>query len=318
MSGTASRQVAKTDPETERFGVGQMVYSGEYPCQRSNCRNLAHYSIGAEYLCGTHSRSAADRVVLPKKGKSMMAEEEAARLRRAVDLADRSKEDNQKQGRRGQVILTRLRMMRKPDHIDGYLSVFPNYKHGNRSDGLGMNRLSPKSLGPVDHGQPGLPPALNVENFHQGSKCFSQEVGEDGNPNQLYYDNRLMFYQDSEPHRHKYKGTGKNVNIPKYFVWVDREGKEHHLNYVTSRQFYCNFFERLVKVEPQYTRLVDLIHQGYNLNLIGYDASPIEASQIEEAYLKPGLPFGHEKVLFAMLSLEESDYPWRKHKTYDF
>jgi hypothetical protein len=58
-------------------------------------------------------------------------------------------------------------MMKNPEHIEGFLKVFPNYKHQNRQDGFGCMKLSPKYLGPVDHGQPDLPPALNIENFHQ-------------------------------------------------------------------------------------------------------------------------------------------------------
>ena len=60
-------------------------------------------------------------------------------------------------------------MMKPPEHIDGYLKVFPNFKHQNRKDGFGCASLSPKALGPVSDGSRH---AKNIENFHQGAKIF--------------------------------------------------------------------------------------------------------------------------------------------------
>jgi hypothetical protein len=82
--------------------------------------------------------------------------------------------------RRGDVIVTKLRMMKSPEYNKGFLKVFPNFKHQGRKDGYGCKKLSPMFLGPVQHGQPGLPPSENIENFHQGSKCFEEEIDEVG------------------------------------------------------------------------------------------------------------------------------------------
>ena len=68
-------------------------------------------------------------------------------------------------------------MMKKPELIDGYLNVFPNYKHQNRKDGYGCAKLSPKSLGPVNHGMPNLPIAKNIENYHQFAKFWDYSIG---------------------------------------------------------------------------------------------------------------------------------------------
>ena len=181
-------------------------------------------------------------------------------------------------------------------------------------------KLSPKFLGPVEHGQPGLPPAQNVENFHQGSKCFPEEIDpETDDPGPLYYENRLRFYNDAEPHRHKYFGTDdpKNKNIPRFFVWVDKSGTEHRLDYVQSRQFYCEFYARLASAQPDYAELVHKLDAGYNLCLCGFDAIPLEQGEtIESAYLDPSNPFGHERVLYTMLTSEQ--WIWRKYKTFEF
>jgi hypothetical protein len=175
------------------------------------------------------------------------------------------------------------------------------------------------SLGPVNHGQPGVVMAQNIENFHQGSKCFQEEVDDQGQPSPIYYLNRDNFYQDSIPHRHKYTGQDqKNKNIPLFFVWIDQDQVEHHLSYVESRQFYCTFYERLASQQPDFAYLQKLIKDGTNLQICGYDGRPIGHRSIEEEYLDSSKPFGHELVLATMLTHSPNDYPWRKWKTFNF
>lgn len=163
--------------------------------------------------------------------------------------------------------------------------------------------------------------AKNIENFHQGSKCFAIECDDTTKePNELFFKNRLSFYQDEKPHRHKYKGKDeKNKNIPLYFVWMDKDEKMHKLSYVESRQFYCNFYERLAKKTKDFATLKKMHKEGTNLQICGYDGRPLEVEDIEKEYLDPSKPFGHELVLYSLLMLDdENEYPWRKHKTFSF
>lgn len=44
----------------------------------------------------------------------------------------------------------------------------------------------------------------------------------------------------------------------------------------------------------------------------------MEIENIEKEYLNDKVPFGHERVLFTMLTLNENDYPWKKYKTFNF
>jgi len=257
--------------------------------------------------------------------------------------------ENAKKNILGDVILKKLRMRRKVPDVDGYIKVLPNlYPKTNikKIDNIpivyGCSELSPMVLGPIEHGQPisiehrtlmkisdeikVLPKCQNVENFHQGTKVFEEELDEHNNPSELYYENREKFYADSVPHRYKFKGKEVNINIPKYFLWVDKSCTEHHLNYFQSRQFYCNFYERLVlKKESEalkrFTELKQLIKDGYSLCILSYDAHPIGKTKIdiENEYLDLTRPFGHEKLLFSMLVLDDpNDYPRRKYKTFDF
>jgi|SRR5688500_1109516 len=289
------------------------IYYGEVKCISANCKNKAYFKGN---LCGVHSRRLASKVPLPKRPKEeVLRLKENSFLEHKISI-DAAIERNKEAGKKGQVILYRLQMMKSPGYVDGFVNVFPNYRHENRSDGYGCSALSPMKLGPVEHGQPDLPICKNIENFHQGSKCFQQEVDDPD----LFKKNRETFYNDEEPHRHKYKGTEKNKNIPKYFVWIDGNGKEHHLDYVTSRQFYCNFYERLASVQEEYKKLLDMVENGTNIRICGYDAHEIKPGEQEKAYLDKDKAFGHERVLYTMITMsnDKDNYPWRKYKTFDF
>jgi hypothetical protein len=216
------------------------------------------------------------------------------------------------QKKRGSVIVTKL-VGHTPEDHPGYLKVFPNNKMQNRKDGFGCCSLSPMRLGPVNHGQPGLPPCLNLENFHQGNKCFALEADDNEEPAPLFDEMRLAYYEDKEPHRHKYKGKK-----PLYSVWVDKQGKIHKVEYITSRQFYCIFYERLTENNEDLKKLRQMLDDGINLQIVGYDGRAVGHRSIEQEYLDPAAPFGHELVLYTLLTHKPEDYPWRKYKTFDF
>lgn len=210
--------------------------------------------------------------------------------------------------------------MKNPEHHDGYLKIFPNYNHAGRKDGIGYPSLSPKSLGPVHHGQPGLPVALNLENLHQGSKAFPQEVTA-GKPNELFYKTRLGMYADPIPHRHKFEKypelapAGKNKNVPVFSVWVRPDGTEQYLSYFESRQIYCVIYEEFVKSLPDFITLKAKLADGYNLQICGYDAYPVDKPTeqvLDKCYCDTSKPFGHELVLYCMLL---GFAPWKKYIT---
>jgi hypothetical protein len=305
------------------------IYYGETKCEGrylsgprkgERCNNNAYYVLEDLKLCGTHSnKDKKARKQMKKNPKS--AENKQAKIKAREELVVNFAKKNNLEKRKGNVICSKLKMMKEPDHIDGYLKVFPNFKHGNRKDGFGCPRLSPKSLGPIVHNQPGLPIALNLENFHQGSKCFECETEED------FYSTQKEMFLDPIPHRHKEaaKDIKGNKNICKYWVWIDQNGVEKHFSYFESRQFYCNYYERLVSQEKDYLKLQEMVNAGTNIQIIGYDAYDINltpgvtlAEKIENAYKDISRPFGHELVLFSMLTLSEKEYPWRKYKTEDF
>ena len=228
--------------------------------------------------------------------------------------------ENRLKNKHGNVVCYKMKMMKDVEYKKGYLNIFPNYKHLNRKDGLGMPSLSPKAIGPIVHNQPNLPIAKNLENFHQGNKVFSDEVDENGNPTNAFFTTQKNMYNDEIPHRHKKNATkinGQNKNIPLYSIWILQNGTKQRVLYFESRQFYSNYYERHVKNDANYLLLCDKIKNGYNLQICGYDAYIVEKT-VEDHYLDISRPFGHELVLYTMLTHKESDYPWRKYKTYNF
>ena len=388
---------------------GEIKCQGKYSSGKNKgkvCTNGAYFMVSQEknrlnlgggetkkiysYLCGQHSKShKEDRVELQKMSTREKKEkkEDAFSLMEA-DAVTFKKSDVKNDGKSEEKIvgdtftgsskrIVLVRMTGMFPHVparSGWMNVYPNFKTNWQGIGLVMPELSPMSLGPVIHGQPGLPNSKNIENFHQFSKFFSKFETEEE-----YKVNRIKGYNDSKAHRHKFgkdaeplipqekdekkeekkkrkrgekkdkKGKEKkeskevgnknsNKNVPDYFVWIDKEGKENRLKgnsgYVESRQFYCNFYERLVIKHPQFLKLKELVAQGYHLQICGPDAKVMDnesgtedidntnqrsIDNINVTYLNHKCPFGHERVLYTMLIESNPDnWPWRKHKTFCF
>ena len=121
--------------------------------------------------------------------------------------------------------------MKQPVYKPGYLNVFPNFKHQHRKDGFGCARLSPKSLGPVIHTMPNLPPALNIENYHQGAKFWKFELSRSGDILEPFIKKRIEMYKSNIPMRHKYdrktlQQYNRNINIPCFSAYYTVKGEE--------------------------------------------------------------------------------------------
>ncbi|SHO33357.1 Hypothetical protein BQ3484_289 [Cedratvirus A11] len=301
------------------------AYFGEQECSAVyksgtkkglRCRNKAYYEVDEGGLfCGVHS-AKMERTELPKNPNAAKNEEEQRKEhKRGVEMCA---EQNRKQHKTGSVAVSKMRMMKKVEPKPGYLSVFPNYKHGNRQDGLGLPSLSPKSLGPVRHNVPDLASAENLENFWQFSKAFAFEVDTEGNLLPIFEEKRKQGFTDATPHRHKYEKKvlskySTNVNKPLFSVFVDKHGKERRFSYIQARYFYCKIYEELAKKQKDFAKLQELISEGYNLNLVGYDGYEV-SDDLMWHYLDEAQPFGHELVLYTLLTREEDDYPWNVYR----
>lgn len=289
------------------------AFYGEEPCaarvksRAAPCRNRAYYRApNGQLLCGVHCKNG---VQLPKNPNA--ASRRAALLAAHADGVEAAAAINAAAGLRGKVICTALHMRHQPEDHSGYMKVFPNYRHGSRADGYGCPALSPMTMGPVSHGQPGLPPASCLENLHQGNKVFPSELASNGEPSDAWEACRLSMYQDPVPRRHKEAAA---VSKPVYSVWRSADGSERHYTYVESRQFYCRVYEQFAEASAELGELRDCLDAGYNLQIIGYDGRPVGPGPTAEAlaamYADPSAPFGHELVLYSLLTLTPAEYPW--------
>lgn len=240
-------------------------------------------------------------------------------LKQQQTLVEERMKENKSKNKKGTVVCSKLRMMRAPPHLDGFLKIFPNFKHQNRQDGFGCMSLSPKAMGPIEHNQRNLPVALNLENFHQGNKVFASELDENGQIKSEFFETQKRMYQDPVPHRHKKeaKGKGQQKNVPVFSVWTDENGQVQMVDYFTSRQFYCGFYQRIAECSEDFRHLQEMLAEGYDLQIIGYDGYSVNQS-VEECYKDVSRPFGHELVLYTMLTCPKEDYPWLKYKTFQF
>lgn len=326
------------------------VYFGEQMCQgklKSGnkkgecCGNAAYYSQNGGYFCGVHSsKDKRQKLVRNPREKEIKAELYAFR-QKLVENAAKQNRANKKQG---DVIVTKLRMMKNGDHHDGYLKVYPNFKHQNKQDGFGCASLSPKSMGPIAsnviingtaHKIPKTPIAKSLENMHQAVKIFIGEVDKnidkscvghfDGCDNRSISKISLLIrenmYKDDIPYRHKFKYPGfpkkciigDNVNIPLFSMYYDINGIEHRYNYLQCRYFYCHWYEIFAKTHnADFLKLRKMINDGYNLQLVGYDGYPIEKT-LWDHYNDISKPFGHELVLYTLLICDDpKEYPWNQ------
>ena len=177
------------------------VFYGSVTCEKPRCTNKAYWKTAQGHVCGIHSKRASRSPLQ----KDPYAKQKAAKQRRERQrLVEEQAATNISLGRKGTVKCAKLRMMSKAPHIDGYLKVFPNFKHENRTDGFGCKSLSPKFMGPIHHQEPKLPSAKNLENYHQSAKVFPHEVDEKGNPKPEFWTLLAERYQDTKPYRHKY------------------------------------------------------------------------------------------------------------------
>lgn len=325
----------------------ETVYYGELACQSKYattgkpCRSKAYWKIkragAVRYVCTPHSdvgrAKDPEKTALPKRSprekEAMAKEQQGAHISTCEDAAA----NNSIEGRAGELHMQRMFMMKTAVLRPGILNILPNDKHTEeRKDGLGLNGLSPKRLGPVRHGQPGLPDATCIENFHQANKVFPSELDiNTGKPLPVFYERQLAMYRDTKAHRHKLSDDkkehmrlagipeGGNGNHCAYSVFVDPDGTRRKYTYVQSRRYYCRFMEELAPATEHWRRLLELVGQGFNLCICGFDAvdcqipleDPAACERLfAEKYQDDSKPFGHEWVLAAMLVLPKEKRPW--------
>lgn len=314
------------------------TYAGEKQCDsfvkssNKQCENFAYFYLPEkdQMLCGIHSRSVKNRQKLPKNPKK--STDRIQFNESWKQECDKIAQENSALGKIGRVECSKLKMMKLPTNIQGFVKVFPNFKHDNRKDGYGCKSLSPKAIGPIDHKQPNLPLSKNLENFHQFNKVFPWEVDENGEILECFFKAQTDAYNDEQPHRHKFSlneikkrkrdtNDKTNINTPLFSVHMTKDGQLKKFSYLESRFFYCHHYEMMATKLEQFLQLKDMKQKGYNLQIVGYDAYPLlklnpdesDVEMFDRFYNDVSKPFGHELVLAALLILDDPlTYPWNR------
>ena len=317
---TLSKKVPSKVVNKDQPLYGDSICMGTVKSTGNACTNKAYWAVGEEYLCGVHAKKyEKTKIQLVKRSAKETKKLKEESICRFSKLADAAAKKNKSLKKYGDIFCYKMQMCKKIIQKEGYMLVFPNNKHQNRADGYGCSSLSPMVMGPIStYGN--LPDCFNLENFHQQSKCFKEEVDSEGNPSKEFYDNQKDGFVDKVPHRHKKYAKG---NIPTYFVWIGKDGIEKHFQYVDSRQFYCNYYDRIGSKLEDFKHILSLLKNGYNIQICGYDSNKLlSKDNIDKWYLNSTKPFGHESVLFTMLLFElypnDIEKPWLTHKTEDF
>ena len=311
--------------------VAQLPGYEEEKCWHSGCKEWAKFELNGKALCGRHcNKKQVNRKVLDKSNYEAFQESFRKPRREAIAEAQRENRDNhrvgdvivighkQPNGMRDVRLMLSHPSYRASFYRDGYLAVFPNFKHGNTPEGFGCKTLSPKDMGPVHHGMSNLPTAMSIENYHQFAKCFPCDVDENSNPTGAWFAQRARGYSDPHPHRHSPSAVSAvgNKNSPPFSVFYSETGEERRYTYLQCRAFYCVWYEKLAMDLPELQALKNLRQNGTNLQIVGYDGYCEGVTMtLWEHFNDVSRPFGHELVLYTLLTVESpSDYPWNQYR----
>lgn len=262
---------------------------------------------------------------------------------------ERQAAENRSFGRSGSIVVTSLHGLSNPNLRAGYKQVWTHPKHGNQP-GIECITLNPVRLHAMDHTEKmvkkwktkvvdaatlplspsgtivypsgfqleDLPPAFSIENYHQCTKVFAQELQPGtSNPCSTFWQLLQQGYEDGIPHIHPLPAAEikhKSKNSPIFSLRTNDQGVWRRFSHVESRFFYCHMYEKRVARKAEFTFLQNQIARGYNLEVMGYDVYPVTES-LWEHYLDSSRPFGHELVLYGMLT--ESDphqRPWNRYR----
>lgn len=202
----------------------------------------------------------------------------------------------------GDVLYTKMKIMKTVPFVEGYVNVFPNIKHEQRTDGLGFSSLSPKSICNIEHHQPLLSRCPTLELYYMANKVFSFDVNEEGHLTDEFYNRQFQLYN------HLRTGTPLSTQEVLFHIWYDSNGEIHRLTPFETQQLHCVMYERAIRNHSDFICLQEMIQNGYNLQICGY----------EDFEMEKGLPVSHEVVLYMMLALPEEEWTWKKNCVYNF
>lgn len=305
------------------------------------CVNKAYYQSGDKIACGLHSK-AASRTTLPEnpnKADIIAARIQTAQTEAEVAAVQNKQQGLHGKVAVSKLAVMKAPEQKKgfllvfPNHKDGKRVI---------GLGLPELSPMSIQLSELEHGQPGLPPTSLENFHQGNKCFLSETInGEPSfaffeNQRKMYADetphrHKVLDWKTPEEkkvEKEQTKEQKKTVvrkprvkkdthvsvptpdeirkdleqkdKIPLYSVyWHD--GKLTNLSYAESRRIYCRLYAEKVRELPEFIKLRDLVMNGFNLQICGYDGYEITKT-VREHYEDISVPFGHELVLYAMLS----------------
>lgn len=280
---------------------------GEESCQgitiRSNtpCLNKAYYTYKNKIYCGVHCQHK-NRVELPK---SPTKPDKTLERRNHQQVCEELALANKNQHLLGEVICYKMRMMKLVPLTEGYVNIFPNVKHGHRTDGIGLPSLSPKMIENIQHDQPFLSPCPTLEIYHKANLVYADDLTETHELSDSFYEKQSQCY-------HTATTSVRKDDTPVYFVWFDSSHELHLLTPLQGRHLFCMYYEKAVRHHPDFLHLHRMVSNGFNLQICGYSNFNSEEKSIEECYADEQFPFSHELILYTMLTIPEEEWMWKQ------
>jgi hypothetical protein len=136
----------------------------------------------------------------------------------------------------------------------------------------------------------------NFENCWQFSKVFDRDLDSNNVVQRSFFERRAHGFSDVKPHR---RALPKKSGTPVAAYWNGLI-----LTYLESRKIYCAGYASLIINTPAYFDLVNFIHSGNNVQIIGFDGQDVDITPelMRKLYRDPVRPFGHELVLCCLLT----------------
>jgi hypothetical protein len=255
----------------------------------------------APSLCTIHKGDSTERldpVLTHQQRRQEIAE---AHAQTVAEARARNAENNTS----GSVTMGKAHPMLPIPLVQGYLDVAVTLAQPKQFTGHLALKLHPGAIGPITHGEPGLPRARYLDNYYNAHMCFSRESYKH------FSRYRREMFRERRVH------TPKKVQYPQfetdeiaYFSWRMPNGKRRRLTLVQSRQVFCNIYARKVVRVPAYTAISDMLKAGTNIRIVGYAPCPFDGRPLEQIYLDPAAQIGHEFVLVCLL---RGEAPWKTH-----
>jgi hypothetical protein len=179
---------------------------------------------------------------------------------------------------------------------EGYEEIVTTSRSKNWTKGL-----SPFVCGPADLYDGYV--AKNVENGWQFSKVYMEHIGDDGCPNDLYFEWAKEGWADNYAHRYP---MGKGAKPE--FSWWDGE----RLTYVEARKkIYMRIYSQGLRDTYAFKRLVSMVQSGSKVALRDFDGYDHKAEGLtyNEVVNNPDRKMGHAFVIAMLLDkiLEAND-----------